>query len=135
LNKKIEVTTNDPTTPSISLIIKGTVDSLYTLSPSRVRLEGFQGEIIKQTATLVTKEKYPLHITSVGAKIGDSIQYKLSEEKEGNATKYQLTVESTRKDAGRFIDTLVLKTDYSTIPEITIPVYGFIKTPAAKPKE
>jgi hypothetical protein len=135
LNKKIEVITNDPAGPSVSLSIKGTVDSLYTLYPSRVRLEGFQGETIKQTATLVTKEKYPLHITSVSAKIGDSIAYNLSEEKEENTTRYQVTVESTRKDAGRFVDTLVLKTDYPTLPEITIPVYGFIKTPTAKPKE
>lgn len=130
MNKKAEVFTNDPVKPSATLTITGTVETLYTLSPKRVRLEGFQGEVVKQTVTVVTKEQYPLHVLSATPKTGENIRLNLTEEKEENVTRYKLTVENTRQAPGRFIDTLVLKTDNPTLPEIKIPVYGFIKEPA-----
>jgi hypothetical protein len=124
LNKKVEVVTNDPDSPTEFLTITGTVDVLYTLSPKRVRLEGVLGTGIKQTVTLETQEKYPLKLVEVRAKNGDNIQYKLAEEKEGDITRYKLTIESIRKDVGSFVDTLLLKTDNATQPEIEIPIFG-----------
>lgn len=118
--------TNDPVNPTEFLTITGTVDVLYTLSPKRVRLAGVLGTGIKQTVTLVTQEKYPLSIVDVRAKAGDNIQYKLSQEKEGSITRYKLIIESIRKDVGSFVDTLFLKTDNATQPEIQIPVFGNI---------
>jgi hypothetical protein len=120
------VVTNDPVNPKEFLVITGTVDMLYTLSPKRVRLTGVLGTGIKQTVTLVTQEKYPLKLVEVKAKSGDNIQYKLSEEKEGNVSRYKLSIESIRSEVGRFVDTLYLKTDNALQPEIQIPVFGNI---------
>jgi hypothetical protein len=124
LNKRVEVVTNDPVNPKEFLVITGTVDVLYTLSPKRVRLTGVLGTGIKQTVTLETQEKYPLKLVEVKAKDGDNIRYKLAEEKDGNVTRYKLTIENIRKDVGRFVDTLYLKTDNALQPEIQIPVFG-----------
>jgi hypothetical protein len=135
LSKKVEVVTNDPANATDFLTITGTVDLLYTLSPKRVRLDGVLGTGIKQTVTLVTQEKYPLKLIEASAKNGDNIQYKLSEEKEGNITKYKLTIESIRKDVGRFVDTLYLKTDSAIQPEIQIPVFGNITAMAENTKQ
>lgn len=127
----MEVITNDPAGTIQILTITGTVEILYSLSPKRIRLEGVLGTPIKATATLTTQEKYPLKITEVKAKNGDNIKFKLSEEKEGNISRYTLAVESVRKTVGNFADTLVLKTDNPSKPEIELPLFGYIIGPSA----
>lgn len=127
--------TNDPATPTQVLSITGIVEILYTLSPKRLRLDGVLGAPIKVIATLVTQEKYPLKVTEIKAKNGDNIKYKLTEEKEGNISRYTLTVESIRKSGGTFVDTLLLKTDNAAKPEIEVPIFGNIAASTDNPKQ
>lgn len=103
------------------------MEKLYTLTPRRIRLVGPAGTDLKQTVTLVTQEKYPLKLLEVRAKKGEDIQYALSEKKEGKINRYAVTVECIRKEMGRFIDTIYLKTDNEIQPQIEIPIYGYIK--------
>lgn len=133
LRKRITVITNEEANPKQYLTISGKVERLYTLTPRRIRLVGPPGGDLKQTVTLVTQEEHPLKLLEVRAKKGEDIQYALSEKKEGKINRYALTVECIRKDMGRFIDTIYLKTDNEIQPQIEIPIYGYIKELPDKP--
>jgi hypothetical protein len=127
LKKSLMVYTNDAAHPTQVLTLTGHVDNLYILSPSRVRLVGPVGTEIKQTLKLTTKEKYPLQLESIRALRGNYIHYALKKIAGGKSAVYEIDVENTRKQEGRFIDTLYVKTDSKVKPQIDIPVYGYIQ--------
>jgi hypothetical protein len=103
------------------------VDRLYELSPRAVRLVGPVGSKISQTLKLTTTEKYPLHLVSIRAFRGTYIHCSLKKIAGGKVAVYDINVENTRTEPGRYIDTLYVKTDNKSKPEIDIPVYGYIQ--------
>lgn len=127
MKKNIAVYSNDKKNPRQNLTITGQVERLFQLSPRRVRLVGPMGIDLKQIVTLVTEEKYPMNLVEVRAKNGLNIEYQLAEIREGKKNRYELTVANRRKDAGRYVDTIYLKTDSEIRPEIEIPVFGYIQ--------
>ena len=64
---------------------------------------------------------------------GKNVLYKLEEVNKPTEKGYVLHVENTKKDAGRYRDTIVLKTTSEIKPELEIRIYGNIFDPKAGP--
>jgi hypothetical protein len=96
------------------------------MEPKYARLIGPVGTDIKRTITITREKKYPFSIIEAKAKIGKDVTLDVREFKKEDSDGYILTVTNKRAVAGRYTDTLILKTDNKTKPTLTIPVYGRI---------
>jgi hypothetical protein len=103
------------------------------LEPAYVRLVGELGTDIKKTITITREKDYPFKILKVQARSGKDIAFDLKEFKKGDGDGYILTIENRKNAAGRYADSLVLTTDSSIKPTITVPVYGQIISAAPAP--
>ena len=124
--KHISVMTNDPVKPKHSLTITGKVENIATISPQRVRFAGSVGQTLNASVNIIPEQKYAFKITEAKAKKGDHIAVSILEEKKSEGTAYVLTVDNLKKDKGRSVDTIVLKTTSKIQPTIKIPVSGKI---------
>lgn len=100
------------------------VEKFVTITPRHVKLSEAEGSAV---VTIIPEKKYPFQIVRSKADKGLYIQYELKAVTRGNRPAYQLTVENTRKEKGRYFDTIQLTTDNSLWPELAIWVYGDIK--------
>ena len=91
-----------------------------------MRLRGSAGKQIKESVTIIQEEKYPFKIVNIEAKQGVNIDYKLKEIIEPKGIKYILTVENTKKEKGKYYDTIHLITSNTLHPVIKIRVRGNI---------
>jgi hypothetical protein len=132
--KHISVMTNDPVKPKHSLTITGKVENIVTISPQRVRFSGSAGQLLNASVSIIPEKKYPFKIIEANAKKGEHITVSIKEEKKSERTGYVLTVENLKKDKGRYVDTIVLKTTSKIQPTIKIPVYGIIYETSQKEK-
>lgn len=126
MSKTIRVQTNDVKQQNVNLKISGEVEKFVTIEPSRVKFTGTIGESLKSQVKIIPEKKYPFKIIEVKAKKGDDIQFNLKEVKTADQSAYELTVENVKQDKGRYFDSIILKTDSTIQPEITIKVYGHI---------
>jgi hypothetical protein len=124
LSKKIIVETNDRKNSTIKLEILGKVERFAAIIPMAVRLNGQVGKPVGKTVRIIPEEKYPFTVTGVKAQKGEFIQFKLDEALGSEKKGYLLTVENTRKEKGRYRDTIVLKTTSKIRPELEIRVWG-----------
>jgi len=103
------------------------VEKFVTITPSnRVSLNGTVGQKITSSVTIIPEPKYAFKILESHAVKGKDISFKLEEVKEENRSEYVVTVENLKKDSGRYVDTVMLKTDSKVQQEIKINVYGNI---------
>jgi hypothetical protein len=121
------VYTNESNPSLHTLAIAGQVDNFVTISPNYVRLQGFQGEPIKESVRIIPEEKYPFKIVNVQAQNGENIGFQLQEIKESKTSQYLLTVENRKSDPGRYVDSIILQTDSSIRPELDVRVFGFVR--------
>lgn len=134
MDKNILVRTSDARKPQTTLSVVGHVERFITIKPRYLRLTGPVGKEIKASVNITPEEKYPLKIIETTASKGDHILYSLDEVKDATGTGYVLTVENTKKEKGRYFDTIKLKTDHQLRPEINISVYGNIVKPEPERK-
>ena len=127
MHKRAEITTNDPERSTISLTMEGQVGKFATISPRWVKLYGQAGETIEQTVTIVPEGPQPFQIKQVRAQKGDNIRCRLSTKKNQNQPVYVVTVENTKKEKGRYHDTVFLDTTSRLTPMIKISVLGAIQ--------
>jgi hypothetical protein len=127
LNKNADVYTNESNPSLHTLAITGQVDNFVTISPNYVRLQGFEGEPIKESVRIIPEEKYPFKVLNVKAQNGENIGFQLQEVKESNTTQYLLTVENRKNDQGRYVDSIILETDSSIRPELDVRVFGYVR--------
>jgi len=127
LKKSAGVYTNDKTRPRQDLIISGQVERFVTIRPEHANMNGYVGDPIKSTVTIIPETKYPFKIINSHAKDGKYIKYQLEETKGSDATAYRLNVENVKTDAGRYYDVIILETDSKIRPQINIRVYGYIR--------
>jgi hypothetical protein len=120
------VITNDPQAPRISLTIKGAVEKFVTIRPKRVRLSGPAGDPINASVDIIPEKKYAFKIVEARAKNGEYIAVSIKEEKRPEGTGYVLTVQNLKKDKGRYVDTILLKTTSTIRSTIQIRVFGQI---------
>jgi hypothetical protein len=134
LNKSIDVFTNDPAHGRTTLNITGEVVMFARLQPTFARLIGEVGTDIKRTITITREKNYPFKIIEVKARKGKDIVFDLKEFSQAEGDGYVLTVENRKTASGRYADSLILTTDSSIKPTITVPVYGQIFSRASAPK-
>lgn len=115
-----------PNKPVLYLTVTGNVDKFVTIDPKRISLRGVAGNRIKSIVRIVPEEKYPFKITESQASNGKNIRFKLQKLNNTKKEEYMLLVENLKKDKGRYVDTIKLKTDSKIKPEIKIYVYGYI---------
>lgn len=106
--------------------MQGEVDSFATITPAYLRLYGNVGEKISGKVLILPSEKYPFNILDVKAHNGQNITYHLEKNLQSNPPEYTLIIENLMEQAGRFYDTIQLKTDHKIKPFLTIKVYGNI---------
>jgi len=127
MSKSARAYTNDPDHPQIVLSMQGPVKTFATIEPEQVRLFGAAGDALKQTVTITPQAEFPFKILEANAQIGRDIRYRIEENNGDQGTTYRLTVVNTRASAGRYFDTIHLKTDSPLKPRIDIRVYGRIQ--------
>lgn len=131
LEKSATVHTNDPGHSTIPLKIKGRVEKVVTLIPSRVIFTGHVGEPLSQVVIITPETDKPFKIVKVSAVNGTDINYEIKEKERFNKKVYVLTVTNTRKEKGRYYDKIYLKTDSKIVKTIPIMILGNLK-PAVK---
>lgn len=103
------------------------MEKFATISPEHVSLRGFAGDSIKGMVTIIPDKKYPFKILDARAQNGKNIHIELAEVKKSESQAYELTVENIRQAAGRYYDTIIMKTDSDVRPEISVRVYGYLR--------
>jgi hypothetical protein len=134
LKKSIDVFTNDPAKSRITLSMTGNVVQFASLKPTFARLVGEVGTDIKKTITIMREKDYPFKIIDVRARNGKDIAFDLKELNKADGDGYVLTVENRKTATGRYTDSLILTTDSTVKPIITVRVYGqiYATQPASK---
>ena len=79
------------------------------------------------TLNIVPEKKYNFKILSAKAEKGEHIKYELKNINKDDQTTYQLTVENTITEKGRYFDTIELTTDSEFLSEISVWVFVDIK--------
>jgi len=126
LTKHGTIITNDPKRPKIKLTITGNVEKFVTITPPRVQLMGPPGQPLTASLNIIPEKKYAFKIIGAKAEKGEHITVSVREEKRSEGTGYVLTVQNLKKDKGRYVDTIILKTTSRIQPTIKIQVYGNI---------
>jgi len=105
------------------------------MDPAYARLVGQAGTDIKKAITITREKAYPFKILGAKARNGNDIAFDVQEFSKADGDGYILTIENKKTAAGRYADTVILTTDSSIKPTITIPVYGQIiaATPQSEP--
>ena len=132
LHKTVTVETNDKKNSVVQLEISGKVERFATIQPTSVNLSGPVGQPIAREVKIIPQEKYPFSVSEVKALDGKNILLKLEEVTKPPEKGYVLHIENTKKDKGRYRDTIVLKTTSKIKPELEIRVYGNIFDPNSK---
>jgi hypothetical protein len=127
LKKTANVYTNDKSRPQQDLVISGQVEDFATIRPAHISLRGQVGDPVKGTVSIIPGKKYPFKILDAKAQSGKNIRVQLEEMPKSNGTGYELKVENTSQESGRYYDTIILKTDSKVRPELDIRVYGYLR--------
>ena len=127
MKKTAGVYTNDKNRPRQDLVISGPVEKFATIRPQHVSLRGYAGDSIKSKVTIIPEKKYPFKILDARAQKGENINIQLAEVKKSSGQAWELKVENSRQKAGRFYDTIILKTDSEVRPQLNVRVYGYLR--------
>jgi hypothetical protein len=132
LKKTIAVNTDDPRHRSANLIITGKVKAFAKVAPRYARLNGAVGTPVNAVVRITPTADYPFKITEVKVRSGRYITYDLAQPSAETKGAYLLTVTNTKKKAGRYADTITLKTDSKVRSELKVGVYGYLSDPSKK---
>ena len=122
MDYKVRGDSNDPGNEHFDLSIKGHVDPILIIEPKKVTLAGNAGENLEAEIFITHDKRHSLKVLSAES-IKGNISVKL-EEIEGTAEprKYKVTVNSLKKEKGKFSDYVSLKTDSDIYPAKQIRV-------------
>lgn len=133
LKKNIEVFTNDAKNPRITLSIAGSVLAFARMDPAYARLVGPAGTDIKEAITITRQAAFPFKILEAKTRNGNDIKVDVQEFEQGEESGYIVTIVNQKSTAGRYADMLILTTDSTVKPTITVPVYGQITAAVPQP--
>jgi hypothetical protein len=134
LNKTATVKTNDKKNASQRLAVTGEVKKFVTIEPRKAKLNGIKGETIKSVIRIIPEKEFAFAIKKIKANHGKYFTHRLEEAKKNGKTEYALVIENTKKDAGRYYDSLTLTIDSQIRKELKIRVYGNITEPKSSAK-
>ena len=120
------VHTNDPRNSVMELMVSGMVEKFAEIRPERVRLSGRVGEPVTAVAEIVPRPDYPFKIKNIRVMNGRHIRFSLANKTAAGNTIYEITVTSTRQDAGSISDVVYLDTDSPIRPTLQVTVSGMI---------
>ncbi|MCD6585198.1 MAG: hypothetical protein J7K96_05495 [Desulfobacteraceae bacterium] len=92
-----------------------------------MRLIGKAGELLQTVVTITPPAINKFDITSVAAKDGTNIQFKMGEKVKSEPQQFILNITNIKPDPGRYFDKITLKTTSTISPEISIRVFGIIR--------
>jgi len=122
--KGATVFTNDPKSPRLALLIKGTVRPVIEVKPApSVVFRGVAKALTEQSLDLISRSG-PFHIQKVETDLGDRIEFRLETVTEG--THYRLVV-ANRASSGSYQGVLTCFTDHPQKPKIQVRVTGAIE--------
>lgn len=122
--------TSDPANKTIPLIITGPVKAYAAIEPSRVRISVNVNETVQKTITIVPDKDFPFKAVSVGTRHKDpNLQCSLNTLSGTSGTSYTVDLTYTASRSGSFSNSLIVKTDNPDVPELLIPVSGYVMTP------
>lgn len=127
IQKYLEIFSNDPKTPVLSLTIRGTVDKFVDIDPLTAYLKGRSGTDIKTQVTITPTAKYPFRIIEIKAQNGKDISCSITKKNfsTGSAA-YIFNIENLKKSPGRYFDIVHLKTDSQIQSVLKVFVSGDI---------
>ena len=108
------------------MIVTGSVEPFATVRPERVTFRGSIGQQLVSRVQIIPRPDYPFKIMDMRARYGWYIRFNLEEKEDRGRSSYQLTVENTLNEKGRYADTIYLLTDSPIRSRIPIHVIGFI---------
>jgi hypothetical protein len=123
------ILTNDPLRPTIKLVMRGFVNSFYTFEPKRAILVGPLG--VSVTAEMVIRgfEGLPFKVLDVIAPSDAAFASVIEENEDARGPFYRIRFSSTAREAMRYRQHVILKTDFEFSPELALEVYGDIFKP------
>ncbi|MCW7753252.1 hypothetical protein OOT00_04545 [Desulfobotulus sp. H1] len=101
------------------------------MEPPLIRLQGSPDATISRDLTLTPFTEYPFTVKSIRALRGEDFQFSITPLKDGRPG-YLIQTHNTRKEAGRYFDTLVLTIDSPIREELRIRVLGDIRPASEK---
>ncbi len=129
-SQTVTLVTNDPAQPRVAIKLTGEVKPLYDLDPKEGLIFGqlTQSSDATRRVTIVNKYTEPLRLTLKEGQDSGPFVIELQEIEQG--TRYALT--ATTKPplrVDRFQNVLILATGLELVPEIRVPLYGFVQPP------
>lgn len=121
----IPVQTNAPEQGEVRLEIRGFVNAFARMVPPTLSLQGQAGAAISQSLTLTPDPAFPFSIQAIRADKGENFRFSFSAAEDGAS--YRIFAENTRREPGRYLDTLVVETDSPVRKHIRIHVLGDIR--------
>ncbi len=129
MRKTILVRTNDYENRVFNLVVTGPVEQVVDVSPKAVYLNGFPGDVLKETVTITPSEKYGFSTLTLEAKNNSKISANLIKPS-GNDKTWKLMIEGTSDNVGDLFEEIILKSDSKFTPELSIKVSAiFIENP------
>jgi len=107
--------------------VVGFVEKFAEIRPERARLAGPVGTPVFAEVEIIPRKEYPFTIQSVRAKDGRFIKYELKERCTDGRNRCVVRVENKRKEKGRYVDSILVRTDSSLRREISFFVFGMIQ--------
>jgi hypothetical protein len=107
-------------------MVSGTVEVFAEIRPKHVQFSGRAGELAGATVAIVPRTEHPFKIKNIRAMRGRDIRFSLANKTTPSGTMYELTITSTRQDAGRISDVIYIDTDSQIRPTLQVTVFGTI---------
>jgi hypothetical protein len=122
----VVVHTNDPRNPVVELMVSGTVETFADIRPKHMQLSGRVGEPVTAVAEITPRPDRPFKIKNIRAMNGRHIRFSLADKMAAGKTIYEITITSTRLDAGSISDVIYVDTDSPIRPTLQVTVFGTI---------
>ena len=128
------MTCDDPDNRDLTLSVEGEVMTFAKVFPSRLRMSGLLDQANVKTVAITPSDDFDLKILDASFEDKSDLTCTIEKKKENKETSYILTITSPNKTAGRFKNTLIVKTNHPKIPKIEVPISGYVSEPP-KPKD
>ena len=125
ISKSARVSTNDPTQPHVVIGMKGKVRAPIHVNPRVVRLQGVEGDDIKQIIHIHGEREEPLVVKISLNSIPDKIDLELKKEE---INTYELRVKNKVEKETSYLGKIKLRTNYLDKPEILLHVVGHVRS-------
>jgi hypothetical protein len=128
--KTITVNTDDPLSPQLRLKLKGPVGLFARIEPTRIVLRGEIGTSLNAQATITPNPQHPFRIMEIVAddRLADKIEVRMDH----HGTQYLITVRNRLRTPGQYRGRIVIKTDSSLRPQLTLFINGQVMAKSAQ---